>query len=361
MSSYTYFEIDWFAFFLAIGLLIAFFFLRYLNSNIALPSIYFSSLELLKKSENRKTLFDFENLFKYLSFLFFIIAFIDPHLLTEKSSSPDDVNPEEGVALYLVVDRSGSMRENIQTYSNNLLINTSKEALVKQVTRNFISNRTNDLIGLIAFARTAEILSPLTLNHEYVLQQLDSISPVKNRNEDGTSIGYALYKTINLIKATKHYTSGLSDNQIPSYKINGAAIVLITDGLQQPNPLDQNNPIRNIDLVEAGLYAKENKIHLYLINIDPKIGLDEFAPQRNQMESTTAQTGGGFYLLNENTNLSEIFEKINQLEKSKIFTDTTDKNLVYSRVSFFPWLIALGLLFLFLAIIQETFISRKVP
>ncbi len=184
-------------------------------------------------------------------------------------------------------------------------------------------------------------------------------------------MGYAIFKTANLLTATRHFAQELKEKGQPAYDIKSATIVLVTDGLQDPSPLDKGNRLRTIELDDAAAYAKSQGIRLYLINIDPQISTSQFAPHRRQMQRITELTGGQLYLLNEPQELQQIYAAIDQLEKGSIQIEGTSKTSTeakselmkthYDRFSLSPFLIAIGLLSLFSAIILETTWLRRVP
>jgi hypothetical protein len=55
-----------------------------------------------------------------------------------------------------------------------------------------LNGRPGDLVGLISFARFADSVCPLTLDHDYLVQVLDDVTVAGNRSEDGTAIGEAV-------------------------------------------------------------------------------------------------------------------------------------------------------------------------
>ena len=272
----------------------------------------------------------------------------------------------------MLLDQSGSMAEQVAATIDGKRENIRKEDLLKKVTREFIEGnpsvglegRPNDLIGLVAFARVPQVLSPLTLDHQQILKELAKVDVVKKPDEDGTAMGYAIFKTANMIAATKHYAAELTRKGSPSYDIKSSIIILVTDGLQDPSILDKNSRLRNMGLEEAAAYAKENGVRLYLINIDPGTYSEQLAPQRRQMERITKLTGGRLYIVNDPGDIAQIYASIDQLEKSVLPQKGISKEKqphLYRRISFYPYLIALGMLFLLASFLLQTTLARKVP
>jgi len=307
-----------------------------------------------------------------LSWICFLFAFADPRLLIdrhrENPSEEPPQSPVEGLAIYLVLDQSGSMAESISASGE------TKIDLLKRVTKQFImgdpetglGGRPDDLLGLVVFARGAHVLSPLTLDHAALLAELTRFAPIGERDEDGTSIGYAIFKTASMIAATKHYAQELIDKGEPAYTIKSTVIILITDGMQDPNPLDKGKRLRNMDIPEAAAYAASQGIRLYIVNVEPKMAMDEFAPHRHMMQRAAEMTGGKFYLIDVSANLGKIYKDIDSLEKSRVpaMLQKLDKDKrpdLYRRKPLSPYLICLGLLFLFSSLWLETTVCRRIP
>jgi len=169
-----------------------------------------------------------------------------------------------------------------------------------------------------------------------------------------------------LIEETRHYAQDLLKKGKPAYEIQSSVIVLITDGFQDPNLLDKDNGLRNMDPVDAAKFVKKLGIHLYIINVEPKMALSEFGPQRRVMQRAAELTGGRFYLVSGTTSLMQIYAEIDQLEKSKLpdYLQAISKEhlpQLYRRFSFYPYLIAIGMLTFFLSIILETLLVRRIP
>lgn len=332
------------------------------------PHVHFSSLKDFKGNSGSWRGW----LEKCLPYLFygalasFLLAFVDPHFFLPKKGAQENPNnnPTEGIAIYLALDQSGSMSEQV-AFSRT---KQTKIDLVKQVTSQFVKDRPNDLLGLIFFARTAQVVAPLTLDHAAILKDLKTFDNVKNEEQDGTAIGYAIYKGANLIAATRHYAESLNSKEQAAYTIKNAILVVVTDGLQDPNKLDEGNRLRFMSLQEAAQFAKDQKVKVYIINVDPTFSTDQYEPHRRLMKRITELTGGNFYLVDNVNNLEAIFADINQLEKSKLPEGVLGKAIpkeeqphLYKKIAFYPYFIGLGLLLLALSLFLQTVVLRRVP
>ncbi len=325
------------------------------------PRLYFSHLEdmAVEKKGWREVYSTLPQAMAYAALIFFVIAFIDLHYYVPKAfEAPleEERIPTEGIAIYLVLDKSGSMAQKVGRMS--------KLDLMKHVTQEFVEGRPSDLIGLVSFARGAQILSPLTLDHKAVIEQLDTVDFVKEREQDGTAIGYALYKTASLIGATRHFAEKLIEKGEPAYEIKSSVVVLVTDGFQDPNPLDQGKRLRNIRLEEAAQYAKTNDVKLYVINVEPKLATQKFAAHRRLMQRIAEMTDGKFYIVDGGYGLEQIFNDIDRLEKSFLPAALPPKAQLphlYQRVSFYPYLVGLGMVCLLISVFLRTTLMREVP
>lgn len=374
------FEIDYLALIIGAFSLAVGYFLWRRSHQFAKPSFLFSTVDpMLSTPKDWKTrLVKLPYFFNICALALFLVAFTDPHLFVPKKHpiSPGGENknaiPTEGIAIYLLLDQSGSMAEEVTATINGNRENIRKEDLLRQVTSEFIEGnpsaglegRPNDLIGLVSFARVPQVLSPLTLDHKAILKELSKVNVVQKPDEDGTAMGYAIFKTVNMIAATKHYAAELAHKGNPSYNIKNSIIILVTDGLQDPSILDKNSRLRNMGLEEAAAYAKANGVRLYLINIDPNTYSNELAPQRHQMEKITKMTGGRLYIVNDPGDITQIYADIDRLEKSVLPQEGISKEKqpnLYRRISFYPYLIAFGMLLVLMSILLNTTVIRKVP
>src|SRR5258705_1470461 len=140
-----------------------------------------------------------------LTLAFFVVALARPQLgksLTQIEAS--------GIDIMLVLDVSGSMLTKDFKIGGQ---EATRVDAIREVTRKFIEARPNDRIGILCFAGRPYLVSPLTLDHDWLLQNLDRVKI--GLVEDGTAIGSAIASGANRLK----------DKEAKS-KI----IVLLTDG-----------------------------------------------------------------------------------------------------------------------------------
>ena len=108
----------------------------------------------------------------------------------------------------LVLDVSGSMLTKDFTIGGQ---EATRVDAIREVTRKFIEGRPNDRIGIIAFAGRPYVVSPMTLDHDWLLQNLERVRI--GLVEDGTAIGSAMAAAANRLndKRSKSHVLVASD------------------------------------------------------------------------------------------------------------------------------------------------------
>ncbi|MCK4349493.1 MAG: VWA domain-containing protein, partial [Candidatus Krumholzibacteria bacterium] len=255
--------------------------LLYLSSCGKRGSIHFSSLRNARAAGGslRRRLAVLPLMFRLLAILLLVVALARPQMGREKVK---DVT--KGIAIEMVLDRSGSMGAEMEYGGGRL----NRLEVVKRVFEEFVmgngaelSGRPNDLIGMIAFARYADTMAPLTLGHGALIRFLDSVDLVKRRNEDGTAIGDALALAAARLKTAEEDIAKYSDGGEKEYDIKSKVIILLTDG--------QNNYGRRMPL-EAAKLAAEWGIKIYAIGVGSRKGVKTV---RTLLGSFKVPSGGG--------------------------------------------------------------------
>jgi Ca-activated chloride channel family protein len=110
----------------------------------------------------------------------------------------------EGIAIAMVVDVSSSMAALDMEQGDRPI---DRLEAVKATFRAFVegdsgalAGREGDLVGMIMFARYADIISPLTLDHRAVLELLDQVELVSLAEDDGTAVGDAIVAGVDRLR-----------------------------------------------------------------------------------------------------------------------------------------------------------------
>ncbi len=362
------------------------------------PSVLYSDLQEMAGIQKtwRVIWASFPNHLKKIAFALFLIALCNPSLkipfkqadknLAEnkpkKKGKPQFEQmriPTEGLALYFVLDQSGSMSRTVQLQlGSRQKQNLTRLDALKFFTSQFIkgneslglSGRSDDLMGLVGFARVPKVMVPLTLDYHQVLETLDNFQIVQDAREEGTAIGYAIYKTAHIIAATEHFSKKMTGSDQPAYQIKSTAMVLVTDGFQCPANEDSSHPLRSIGIEDAALFAKEKGIRLYIINIEPGMGYQEHQKEQAVQKRAAELTGGQFFLATDAQALHRIYQAIDQMERAS--HSSTQKHRVRieenrsnhqpgQKFFFSPMLILAGLWILFISLFLENTILKRVP
>jgi Ca-activated chloride channel family protein len=226
-----------------------------------------------------------------------ILALARPQKLLSTEEEKTD-----GISIMLTVDVSLSMLIE-DFYIGGQPVNRLTAA--KRVMTDFIQGRRSDRIGIVAFAGETYLPCPLTLDRDWLINNLDRVQT--QRVGDGTAIGSGIASAANRIKKEK----------TPS-KI----IVLLTDGANNSGRLSPQ---------DAAKLAATLGIKIYTIAIgtpgvhvipDPRRGT--FTPVGQQLfdektlKEVAAIGNGQFYMAQDLNSLAEVFATIDKLEKAKI-------------------------------------------
>src|SRR5665213_290424 len=91
---------------------------------------------------------------------------------------------QQGYDLMLAIDLSGSMLSEDYERGGERI---NRLQAIKPVIQAFISQRTNDRIGIVVFSGRAYTLAPLTFDHDWLGRQIERLKI--GMIEDGTAIG----------------------------------------------------------------------------------------------------------------------------------------------------------------------------
>ena len=270
----------------------------------------------------------------------------------------------KGIAIAMVLDRSGSMKAEMDYRGRRL----NRLEVVKKVFEEFLmgnektlEGRPNDLVGMIAFARYADTMAPLTLGHGALLRFLESVQIVSRRSEDGTAIGDALALAAARLKtAEEDISRSAQESGDKEYEIKSKIIILLTDG---QNNFGKRTP------EEAAELAASWGVKIYTIGVGSREGISTVktlfgqfkVPTGGGVDEKTLQrvadiTGGVFRLGENEESLREIYEEIDRLEKSEIET----VRYIDYRELFVPFALAAMCLML-LEVALANIVFRRIP
>jgi len=234
-----------------------------------------------------------------------------------------------GIDIVLGLDVSGSMQALDFKLADRRV---NRIEVVKSVVSKFVDERPDDRIGLIAFAGKPYLVSPLTLDHDWLQQNLERITVAGA--DDGTAIGSAIAAGVNRLRGTP---------------AKSKVIILLTDGM---------NNTGKISPMAAAEAAKAMGVKVYTIGVGvrgeaPIPVKDQFGNSRLMMakvdvdektlQAVAAETGGMFYRATDTDSLQKIYEQINALEKTAQSAQRFEHTEELFRWALFPAVALLGL------------------
>src|SRR5262245_6521258 len=227
----------------------------------------------------------------------------------------------EGINIVIAFDISSSMLAEDFQPQNRLEVARDK---VKQ----FISMRSSDRIGVVAFSGEALTQVPLTTDYPVVLAAVDNLQP--GQLEDGTAIGTAIATAANRLR------------DAPG---NSRVVVLLTDGVNNRGSIDPRT---------AAQAAAAFGVKIYTIGVGTEgmapvpVGRGVFGLRYENrpvevdealLTDVARRTGGRYFRARDAVALQRITEEIDRLERTPVRTR------VYTRYSeLYRWPLAIALI-----------------
>ena len=271
-------------------------------------------------------------LFRLAAIVLVIIALARPRM-SEETTNVD----AEGIDIVLAMDVSTSMLAR-DLYPDR--INASKDIAVE-----FISQRKSDRIGIVVFAGESFTQCPLTTDKRTLVNLMNEVST--GIIDDGTAIGNGLATAV----------ARLTESDAKS-----RVVILLTDGVNNSGEVAPQM---------ATEIAKQYGIKVYTIGVGtkgqaPMPAVDMFGNKTYVMadveidekllRSIANTTGGEYFRAVDNKALSEIYARINEMEKSEVqITNYTSYEELY-----FGWLL-LALLLLASEFVMERVVLNRIP
>jgi Ca-activated chloride channel family protein len=267
----------------------------------------------------------------------FVVALIILVLARPQSSNRWEQVSTEGIDIVMCMDVSGSMRA--MDFKPNRL-----EAS-KNVGIEFVNARQDDRFGLVVFAGESFTQCPMTTDRAVVVNFLKDID--FGVIEDGTAIGMGLATAVNRIKDSKAISK---------------VIILLTDGV---------NNRGDVGPVTAAEIAASFGIRVYTIGVGsqgnaPIPVQDVFGRTvtRNMpveideevLKQIADKTDGAYFRATDNNKLREIYQEIDQLEKTRLDV----KHFSKKKEEYFPFLLAAVILLLTEILLRYT-VFRIIP
>jgi Ca-activated chloride channel homolog len=304
------------------------------------PAFVYSSVQLVRSVLNvtRSRWGGFLTVLRWWALALLIIALAQPRLTKSETKVS-----ASGIDIAVAIDLSGSMAsEDFQTGDGRV----SRIDMAKVVLKKFIDKRPNDRIGLVAFATQAYIAAPLTLDHDFLQQNLERLE-LNSINGSQTAIGSGLSTAINRLRELK------SKSKI---------VILMTDG--------QNNAGKIAPLTAAAA-AQALGVKVYTIGVGmrgqaPMPVRDMFGRKVYQMvpvdidedtlQKIAQMTGGKYYRADNTQNFQKIYTEIDKLEKSEA---EIKKYTQFHEL--FPWFLNPGLGLVLVEIVLRNTLLRRLP
>jgi Ca-activated chloride channel family protein len=306
------------------------------------PAFVYSSVQLVRGILNlsRTRAGGFLSALRWLALALLIIALAQPRLTKSETKVT-----ASGVDIVVALDMSGSMiSEDFEVKGHRV----NRFDMARAVLKGFIDKRPNDRIGLVVFATQAFIATPLTLDHDFLLQDLERLH-IGTIDENQTAIGSALSTAINRLREVK---------------AKSKIVILMTDG--------QNNAGKIAPLTAAEA-AQALGIKVYTIGVGMR-GNAPFPAGRNPFTGETIyrsmpvdidedtlqkiadRTAGKYYRADNTERFQAIYAEIDKLEK----TEKEIKKFSQHR-ELFAWAISPGLALVLLEVLLRNTIWRRLP
>ena len=278
--------------------------------------LQFSSLRAFKGMRHTGKIWMRHLLFvlQVLAIFFLVVALARP-----QSSNNWQTYTSEGIDIVLALDISGSMLARDFT--------PDRLEAAKEVATKFILERPQDKIGLVIFAGESFTQCPLTTDQAVLVNLMREVQ--SGMIEDGTAIGLGLANAVNRLK----------DSPAKS-----KVVILLTDGVNNRGAIA---PLTAAELAKAygirvytigvGTYGEapypvQTPFGVELRNVPVEIDEDV-------LQQIAHLTDGKYFRATDNNKLKQIYQEIDQLEKSKIevkhFSKKEEQYFIFGLVGLF--------------------------
>ena len=253
-----------------------------------------------------------------LSWIFFVVACMRPVKFDDTI-----VLPREARNIMLTIDVSGSMAEQDFDLQGRPV---TRLKMVKSVVNDFIQKRPDDNLGLVIFGSEAYLYTPLSFDKKTLRSLFDEVS-IGIAGEQ-TAIGDAIAKAVEGVSAAP------ADSRI---------VILLSDGYSNAGVVSVNEAIelakkQNVKVYTIGVGSNQKTVQSFFgtFAVNPSLNLDEAT-----LQEIARQTGGRYFRAKTTSELNEIYNAINDLEKTDSETLSVRPQ---TELFFIPLLISMILL-----------------
>ena len=304
------------------------------KSNQQQPAIKVSATRSFTVSTAKNYLRHLPFIFRLLAIAALVVALARPQKRNDQRQTLG-----EGIDIVLCMDVSGSMG------SRDIL--PSRMEVAKEVAIDFVLSRPVDRIGLVIFSGESFSQVPITTDRNTLVTQIQSLES-RRYLKDGTVIGEGLATAVDRLSKSNSKSK---------------VIILITDGKEDAPDTRLIDPLTALEI------AKAHGVKVYSIGMGvmPSTVVERTGqgPSKSPaldfideqlLRKIAEETGGRYFRAKDKEGLQNIYNQIDQLEKSKVeFTS-------YKRHEelFLPLAIA-ALAFLFIELLLRLTILKKFP
>jgi Ca-activated chloride channel family protein len=258
------------------------------------------------------------------------VALVIVALARPREGREQTIVDADGIAIEMVVDRSGSMQAMdfqidgqhvdrltaIKNVGGRFIAGDEGQEHAIATDKEDLAGRVSDLVGLVTFAGYADAVTPPTLDHAFVLAQLNNQEIVSRRDEDGTAIGDAISLAVEKLNTLDNHKKE---------KVKSKVMILLTDG---------ENNAGEVDPIQAAELAQKMGVKIYTIGVGTRgsapvpvrnpftgrkdIEWVEVNIDEDSLTKIADATGGKYFRATDTESLAKIYHEIDQLEKTSI-------------------------------------------
>lgn len=234
-----------------------------------------------------------------------------------------DDETAHGIDILLVLDASRSMESKDFVFEGTKL--SRREGLLR-VLADFIQARPQDRIGVVAFAERPFLVSPLTLDHSWMLEAVSSI-----KLSLGTAIGSGVEAAVDLLRRSE------SPDKVA---------IVVTDGLNTSG----------VKPLESAQTARRFGVRLYTIGIVSYAEMATGAVEELSLSQMARMTGGQFFQAADGAGLQAIYRQIDAMERTAF-----KQPRLRAWRELFPWLVGAAALLVLLDLVLAQARAPRLP